>query len=399
MKIVVVSTFYSEGMGYTENCLPKFLAAQGHDVHVIASRYNIYGTSDDYNETYSTFLGPAIQDAGEFNIDGYTVHRMNSEIIFGYVFIARLLAKINELSPDIIHSTEIASLQTFLLSALKPFFRFKLFTETHQHLSIVKPFLKNEQGNTAKKISYKITRTIPTFLASLAVEKCYAISPDCAYVAERFYGVPKKKIKMQSLGTDTYLFRPPDGFSDVQSRKEMRIGLGYSDQDIICLYTGRFSNDKNPLLLAKAIDVLSKINPSFHGLFIGEGIQRNEIERCNHTKIIPFMKYKRLAEFYRLADIAVWPTQESMSMLDAASSGLPLIVSNKIGELDRIEGNGKVFKENDVNDLCTILESLVDKNDRLKYGQAGRDKMLAFFSWEATAQNIANDYHLSLGGL
>ena len=34
-----------------------------------------------------------------------------------------------------------------------------------------------------------------------------------------------------------------------------------------------------------------------------------------------------------------------MSMLDAASSGLPLIVSDEIGELDRIKGNGFTYKD------------------------------------------------------
>lgn len=35
MKIVVVSTYCSSGMGYTENCLPRVLAARGHDVHLL----------------------------------------------------------------------------------------------------------------------------------------------------------------------------------------------------------------------------------------------------------------------------------------------------------------------------------------------------------------------------
>ncbi len=61
MKIVIVSSFYSEGMGYSENNLPKALASLGHEVHVITSNLNVYGTSSDYPKNYESFLGPADQ--------------------------------------------------------------------------------------------------------------------------------------------------------------------------------------------------------------------------------------------------------------------------------------------------------------------------------------------------
>ena len=50
------------------------------------------------------------------------------------------------------------------------------------------------------------------------------------------------------------------------------------------------------------------------------------------------MSHRQLSAHYRAADIGIWPRQESMSMIDAASSGVPLIVSDKIGEPERVEG-------------------------------------------------------------
>ena len=58
LRIAVVSAFYSEGMGYTENCLPRALAGRGHEVHVVASTFNVYGNDPLYDETYREFLGP-----------------------------------------------------------------------------------------------------------------------------------------------------------------------------------------------------------------------------------------------------------------------------------------------------------------------------------------------------
>jgi glycosyltransferase involved in cell wall biosynthesis len=392
MKIVVFGTFYSEGMGYAENCLPKALANLGHEVHLVTSNLNVYGDSEIYEKTYKTFLGPANQSVGEFFIDGYTVHRLPSTNIFGYVYVQSLFDKIRMLSPDIVHSTEICSLNTFFLTILKPFFRFKLFTETHQHLSVIKPYLKEPGRYFLKKLLYKLTRTLPTYITSLFVEKCYAIAPDCAYVANKYYGVPKHKIIMQSLGTDTDLFKPATSDEGLRKRKEMRKQLGYSEEDIVCIYTGRFSDDKNPLLLAKAIEKISLSHEHFFGLFIGEGIQKDLIKSCQNVQVKPFMKHKDLAEYYKLADIAIWPTQESMSMLDAAASGLPLVVSNKIGEVNRIDGNGEMFEENNVESLSNSLLKLSNKDIRTKLSKFGRKKMEKNFSWNNIALNIESDY-------
>ena len=64
LKIAIVSGFYSEGMGYSENCLSKALAKLGHDVHVVTSTYNVYGSEPLYDADYREFLGPATTAVG-----------------------------------------------------------------------------------------------------------------------------------------------------------------------------------------------------------------------------------------------------------------------------------------------------------------------------------------------
>jgi glycosyltransferase involved in cell wall biosynthesis len=379
-------------MGYTENCLPKYLASMGHDVHVIASALNVYGNSPQYREVYETFLGPADQGVASFDVDGYTVHRLPYRLLSGYVVMKGLSRKIRELSPDIVHCTEIASLQCFVLAALQPFLGFKLFTETHQHLSVMRPYLRERRGSSLKRFVYALTRTLPTCLASIAVEKCYAIAPDCVYVAHRFYGVPTSKIVLRSLGTDTELFRPPSSVDELAERDAMRKQLGYSSSDVVCLYTGRLSADKNPLLLARAVDAMSVDAPFFKSLFVGEGPQKAEIEGCRNARVLPFVKHTELAKIYRMADIAVWPRQESMSMLDAAASALPLVASDTIGERDRIEGNGRLYREDSEEDLLRALSSLSSRAERESLGTRGRAKMIAGFSWRQVADSVGGDY-------
>jgi glycosyltransferase involved in cell wall biosynthesis len=396
LKIVIVSAFYSDGMGYSENCLPKALAKLGHEVHLVTSTYNAYGNQSLYDITYLEFLGPRKVAPGTRVVDGYCVHRLESHLLSGYVVIDGMSAIVRALKPDIVHSLEIASLQTFRLAALRPFVGFKLFTETHQTMSVTRPYMRRKHGEWVKRAVYRLTRTFPSFLASLAMEACYAVTPDCGEVARRFYGVPASKVKLLSLGADTDMFHPVETDEDRAARRTVRARLGYASDDIVCVYTGRFTEDKNPLALAMAIDRLAEIDRRYRGLFIGDGAQKAQIAACRNTTILSFMKHEKLAQHYRAADIGIWPRQESMSMIDAAASGVPIVVSNRIGEPGRVIGNGKMYEENDVASLVEALRSFASESERNAYGAVGRQKMLDSFSWNSFARTVEADFAASL---
>jgi glycosyltransferase involved in cell wall biosynthesis len=364
----------------------------GHEVHVITSTFNVYANLPSYDEIYREFLGPRQLEPGTRTVDGYQLHRLDSVLVAGYVRIKGLGHKVRALSPDIVHSLELASLQTFELAATKPFANYKFFCETHQTMSVVKPYMLQPHGAWLKKAGYRLTRTLPSFLSSLALERCYAVTPDCGEVATRFYGLPRSKMVFLSLGADTETFHPIENDSEQARRRELRRSLGYTDDDIVCVYTGRFTTAKNPLLLAKTIASLSGTDPRFKGLFIGNGIQREEIAACRNSTIVPFMTHDKLAEHYRAADIGVWPREESMSMIDAAASGLPVVVTNKIGEPARVLGNGKMYEENDLASLADVLRSFGHPAERLVYGAEGRRKMLAGKSWSSFARTIEADF-------
>ncbi len=383
-------------MGYSENCLPKSLAALGHDVHVLTSNWNVYGTSSDYDANYREFLGPADQGAREFSTDGYTVRRLRSRVVGGYVLPRGMLSQLRTLRPQVVQCTEIASLPCFVLAGVRPFVGFRLFAESHQHLSVVKPFMRDRHGNLGKRAAYRLTRTLPTWLASHAVERCYAVAPDCVEVAHEFFGVPKRKLKLNSLGTDTALFRPARTAEEKELRNSIRLRLGFSADDIVCIYTGRFTQDKNPALLARSIEGLAETPVKFRGLFVGQGPQRKEIEACKRSTIVPFVKHRELADLYRAADIAVWPRQESMSMLDAAATALPLIVSDRIGERERVTGSGLFYSENSEQSLLQSLSQLTCSAKRLELGLIGREKMEVGFSWRSIAKGLIRDYESAL---
>ena len=61
MKIILVTDWFSEKMGYSENCLAEALGILGHEVHVVTSTANVYCDSPDYDNVYrplvSAYLG------------------------------------------------------------------------------------------------------------------------------------------------------------------------------------------------------------------------------------------------------------------------------------------------------------------------------------------------------
>jgi glycosyltransferase involved in cell wall biosynthesis len=83
-------------------------------------------------------------------------------------------------------------------------------------------------------------------------------------------------------------------------------------------------------------------------------------------------------------------------MLDATACGLPLIVSDGIVYRDHVEGNGLVYKMNNLDDLVNNLLSLSDDKYRKELGDFGANKMAIHFSWETLAKQRLNDYNLAL---
>jgi glycosyltransferase involved in cell wall biosynthesis len=268
-----------------------------------------------------------------------------------------------------------------------------LFTGNHMTASVF-PLAqsKSKWWHRASLINL-FMRKLPGVYVSRHIVKCFGATSDCSRVATEFLGVPREKIVTIPLGVDTDIFHPSESDKDKESE---RVDLGYSPDDIVCIYTGRFTKDKNPLLLAQAVDALADVDNRFKGLFFGAGEQREAIGKCRNVKIMGFVPFHNLAKYYRLADIGVWPTQESTSMIDAAACGLPIVVNDTLRATERIEGNGVTYRLNDKEDLVRALASLADSSLRRRLGQAGATKMLDKFSWQSIARVRLEEYKAAL---
>lgn len=392
MKIVIISIWYSEGMGYSENCLSKSLAKLGHEVHVITSVCQVYYNQPFYDLVYKDYLGNGIQMAGSKEIDGFTLHRLNFGTIANKIYLKGLRKKLNEIKPDVVQTFDTFSFLTLQTTIHKLKFRFKLFTANNVVASVF-PLEQGKKNSLTYKVFNYCVRFIPGRLISYATSICYPATYDAIEIAVKYLGVPREKTKLSCLGVNTDLFKPvSDNSAKAAEISVRRNKFGFDDDSIVCIYTGRFTNDKNPLVLAEAIDKLSEEGSQFRGLFIGEGPQAETIRKMKGCVLHKFVPYKQLPDFFNIADIGIWPQQESTSMLDASSAGLPIIISNRIKATERIEGNGLTYNQPDVDSLIGVLKTLKDKELRIKLGIAGTKKIVDNYSWDKIARDRVNDY-------
>jgi glycosyltransferase involved in cell wall biosynthesis len=395
MIVVVLSELFAREMGYLENLFPKYLARMGVEAHVIATDLPLSYRERRDESTYKGFAQALPAGAIEA-VGGCTLHILGHKRVYGHMRMVGLEEKLTSLLPDIVQTMTPIGWIGVDAALFRRRVGYKLFTGCHHHSSVFPLASKATNAFSAERLKCLVARTIPGRLASIATEKCYAISVDCADVAVRFFGVPRGKIEVCPLGVDTELFYPVSEASDVAEREALRKRMGFADGEIACIYSGRFSDDKNPLLLAKAVSKLRQNAGAYRGFFVGNGPQAEEIRKCEGCVTHEFVPVQELGAFYRAADIGVWPTQESLSMLDATACGLPIVANHRMVAAERIEGNGLTYILNDLDDLVRTLRIMGDSQKRQEMGFVGARRMARDFSWESVAKRRLADYEVAL---
>jgi glycosyltransferase involved in cell wall biosynthesis len=385
-------------MGYIVNMLPRYLARQGVEVHYVTMDMPHYFFDKSQQSSYANFDDLTTMSAGQEEIyDGFHLHCLRHREIAGYPRFVGLRQKLASIRPDVVQSFLSIGWVALDAAILKVPLGYKLFTAAHTTHSVFPLANRKSRWIEPARIRNFASRWVPGRLVSTQTEKCYAATSDCADVAIRFFGVQPRKIDVAPLGVDTDLLSPISTHEQVRERILMRERLGVQPDEILFIYTGQFTVAKNPVLLSQATESMRLKGLKVKALFLGDGVQREAIAAHASSVALPFVPHRELVNYYRAADVGVWPTQESTSMLDAAACGLPIVVNDTLRAIERIEGNGVTYKLNDLASLQAVLTQLLDPAIRKRLGEVGANRMAEHFSWAALVRRRVGDYRRALG--
>ncbi|WP_432707982.1 glycosyltransferase family 4 protein [Pedobacter sp.] len=183
-------------------------------------------------------------------------------------------------------------------------------------------------------------------------------------------------------------------FSSHEPSLSVRANLGLKQNDLLVLFAGKFTKNKNPLLL---LDAFLQTNvPNTHLLFVGSGltggILQNAARRWNHIHVLPFQNQQDIPAFYKAADLFCLPSNHEtwgLSINEAMACGKAVLVSDRCGAaVDLITPyNGGTFKHQDVYDLKQKLEYFLRQPLLLK--KAGEQAALDISKWNFNNQSKA----------
>ena len=379
MRILHVVSYYNSLMRYQEYYLAREHQKQGHKVFIITSDKNY--PFKDYKNTAEPIYGSRIIGTGDFVEEGLVIIRLKSLFdIHTRVFLKGLYKKIKSLSPDLVIIHGIVN-----FSALQLLFRKRCARYVFDDHMLTNQISKSLPG----KAAYALFRIFLKKRLLKVADKIIAISDGCIPVINKVYGVPYERIQMVPLGADIDLFKP-----DMQTRIETRRSLGIESSEIVLIYTGKIIRGKMPHLIIEAVNGIS-YKEKVHLLFVGNqesgySDEFNKIlgqSRYPYT-LLPNQPPEELAKLFNAADLAVYPSQATISTIEASACSIPVICTNEIPERYK-SGNGIGIEPGNVEQLKAAITSLlIDGELREKMGKKGRVYVMKELSWDEISKKF-----------
>ncbi|MNJ97606.1 D-inositol 3-phosphate glycosyltransferase [compost metagenome] len=159
--------------------------------------------------------------------------------------------------------------------------------------------------------------------------------------------------------------------------QEIKVKLGYTPEDIILLYAGKFESLKNIEILIQAVE---KINDDkLKLLLVGNGPEEQKLKaQAINQKNISFLDFQNqqyLPVIYSACDIFCLPSYSEtwgLAINEAMAASRAIIVSDKVGcavDLVKPNENGVIFKSNSAIALSEAIEEIISSKRVVDYGK------------------------------
>ncbi|MCL0087920.1 glycosyltransferase [Dehalococcoidia bacterium] len=384
MKILVVSPTFPPrrfgGITAVSYNLAKSLVKRGHDI-------TVYTT--DINDRCSRI--PDIK--GVKKIDGINVHYFKNlsnslasdRFFLPLGFVGRVKKELKNF--DIIHIHDFRSFQAIAVH--------------HYARKYGIPYVLQAHGSLPRIMSRQVLKQVYDNLWG------YRLLKDASKViavtnteAEQYksMGVSEDKIEIVPNGIDLA------EFDNLPQRGEFRKKWGINDSQKVILYLARIHKIKGPHLLAKAFaELLRNLNnvklviagpndgylPSLKKLV-------TDLEISNKVLFTGPLYGEDKLKAYVDADVYVLPSSHEIfgvSILESLGCGTPVIVTDRCGIADVIDGRAGLVVPYDKDQLRDAVLHMIG-NDKLRreFGEKGRLLVRERFNREKIAEQMGNIY-------
>jgi sugar transferase (PEP-CTERM/EpsH1 system associated) len=305
----------------------------------------------------------------------------------------RLWQALRELAPAIVHSRNLAALET-------------------QSLGVFMPGVKRIHGEHGRDVhdidgTYWKYRALRKVL-SLVIHRYIAVSQDLANWLSSSIGISPGRIHQIYNGVDQNLFSPsPKRATDLLPQ-----GFVATEGTVILGSVGRLAEVKNQGSLLEAIHILLKRRPEWRGslrfVLVGGGALRERLEQqvmeLGLDEVVWLAGDREdIPRLLQTMDIFVLPSLAegiSNTLLEAMATGLPVVATRVGGNPELIEhgSNGYLVPVSDVQALAQTLQALIESPAaRLRMGENGLRKIRQGFDWDSTLDAYLSVYDELLG--
>jgi len=396
MKIAHIISYFQPKLGYQEFYLAREQKKMGHKVCVITSdRYFPY---PNFSITMGEILGTRYVGPGIFNEEGISVIRLPTLFEYAtYNFILGLKKTLDNFNPDVVHAHDVSSPITMMTIALKNKFKYKVIVDCHMDYTL------RSKSKIHSVFFYLWSRNPICRWLIRRADGFIAVAESSRLWLSNEWGIGREKIKMIPLGAETDIFFPDDS-----KRKLMRDKLNIAKNEILILYAGKMHETKDIDVLLRSFILLSQKYNNIKIILIGNGskkymdklyklVEKEKIRK--NVLFYPFQSKIMLPYYYNAADIGVWPGDPSITIVEAMSTGVPIIIPNSDSRYSTDlshyinKDNGFVFTRGNYIELHNLLEKMIIDNElRKNMSKNSRINVVNFLSWRLVCEKTLNYY-------
>jgi len=220
---------------------------------------------------------------------------------------------------------------------------------------------------------------------------------------EAHYGIPRRQIVVQELGTNTEHFSPGD-------KPASRMALGLSPDWLIVLFAGSFNPHHDLGTLLEAFARMAAVEGRARLVLVGHGAlwnslraRREALGLADRVLMPGNVPYGRVTQYFRAADIGVLPLTASnvkqrngaiaLKLWDYMAAGLPVVVTDfpSTPSASLLADKAAVVPPEDPDAMAKAFADLLGSTSkRARLAEAGLNYVRQHRTWRQAAAETAD---------